>query len=120
MEKLLKSKLEAAKELKLLTKNIRELSPKTEYYKFNSMFDERQQIIEKINAINTEINQARAGENFIETSEMKALNKEIKEIFTEIFYTDNTIRKNISNELKEVKQKLNHPETHTNKINIKA
>lgn len=120
MEKLLKSKLEAAKELKLLTKNIRQLSPKTEYDKFNSMFDERQQIIEKINAISTEINEAKANANFIETSEMKSLNKELKEIFAEIFDTDNIIRKNISNELKEVKQKLNRPEAHSNTINIKA
>ena len=120
MEKLLKSKLEAAKELKLLTKNIRQLSPKTEYDKFNSMFDERQHIIEKIKAISVEINEAKDDANFIETNEIKALNKEIKEVFAEIFDTDNIIRKNISNELKEVKQKLNHPETHLNTINIKA
>ena len=120
MEKLLQNKLKSANELKLLTKEIRELSPKIEYDKLNYMFDERQQLIEKINTINIGISEAKSKTNFIETSEMKTLRKEIKEVFAEIFDIDNIIRKNISSELKDVKKKLNHPETFTNSINIKA
>ena len=82
MEELLKIKLKAAKELKLLTKEIRELSPKTEYDKVNSMLGERQQLIEKINTINLRINEAKNNANFIESNEIKTLNKEIKNVFS--------------------------------------
>ena len=120
MEELLKIKLKAAKELKLLTKEIMELSLKTEYDKVNSMLGERQQFIEKINTINLRISEAKNNVNFIESKEIKTLNNEMKNVFSEIFETDNIIRKNINTELKDVKQKLNHPETQTNSLNLKA
>lgn len=120
MEELLKSKLKAAKELKLLTEEIRELSLKTEYIKANSMFDERQQLIEKINTINDRIKEAKNNLDFIESNQIKKLSKEIREIFNEIFKTDNIIRKNINNELIDVKKKLNHPEVYTKSVNIKV
>lgn len=119
MEELLKTKLKAAKELKLLTKEIMELSLKTEYDKVNSMLGERQQFIEKINTINLKINEAKTNVNFMESNEIKKLNKEIKNVFSEIFEIDNIIRKNINSSLKDVKEKLNHPQT-SKSVNIKA
>lgn len=116
MESLLINKLEAVKELRNYTKEIIELSLKIEYNKVNSMIDERQQFIEKINTINEEIKNS----NFSETSKVKNIKKEIREILKETADMDNIIRKNISNELKNVKKSLNQPDNHSKALNIKA
>ena len=67
-----------------------------------------------------EINKIKDAENITEIAEIKELNTEIKQIFAAIFHEDSIIRKDISNELKAVRQKLNRPEERTNVINIKA
>lgn len=116
MEKLLKEKLEAAKELRSFTMEIKELSLKTDYTKVNSMIEERQQYIEKINILNAKIN----NENNSNALDTEGLKKEIREVFMEISQVDNFIRNNINNELKIVKKNLNQPEASTYTLNIKA
>lgn len=121
MEELLKIKLVAASELKNFTNKIMRLSLKTEYNTVNSMIEERQYHIEKINRINEEINRAaECGVSLEETGKAKDLKKEIREIFNEIYEMDNIIRKNINNELKSVKSNLNKPEEPVRLVNIKA
>lgn len=119
MEKLLKEKLEAAKELRSFTMEIKELSLKTDYTKVNSMIEERQQYIEKINILNAKINNEN-NSNALDTEGIKKLKKEIREVFMEISQVDNFIRNNINNELKIVKKNLNQPEASTYTLNIKA
>lgn len=116
MEELLKNKLEAANELRNFTKEIMDLSLKTEYDKVNFMIDQRLQFIEKINAINEKIKNC----SFEETCEIKEIKNEIRETFKEIADMDNLIRKNLNEELKDVKKNLNQPEVTTKLINIKA
>lgn len=121
MEKLLKNKFEAVVELKNFTKEISAHSVKTEYDKVNSMIEERQQYIKKINGINEEINKAtELCSSFTESDEIKNLRKEIREVLKETVEMDNLIRKNISNELKSVKNILNQPEKSKKMVNIKA
>ena len=118
MEELLRTKLEAATKFKKLTSDINELSLKTDYDKVNSLIEERQQLIDGINALNDKIIEEKNNKNYVESVTVKRLNKEIQEIFAEIYETDNTIRKNINNELKTVKEKLNQP-TNAKSVNIK-
>lgn len=119
MEELLKSKLIEAMELKKITFDINELSLKTDYNKVNLLIEERQKFIDRINVINDRIIEEKNSNNYIESEDIKKLNKEIQKIFTEIHEADNIIRKNINTELKIVKEKLNHPEAYTKSINIK-
>jgi hypothetical protein len=118
MEELLKTKLKAAKELKKLTSVVNELSLIIDYNKVNLLIDERQKYIDKVNIINDKINKAKSNTNYIETDEMRKINKELSRIFTEIYEMDNLIRKNINTELKAVKEKLAHAETKV-VVNIK-
>jgi hypothetical protein len=118
MEELLRNKLEAAKELKNLTSFINELSLIIDYNQVNSLLDERQQYIDKINVINEKISEVKSKENYVETNEIKKLNKDISRVFTEIYEIDKVIRKNINTELKSVKEKLNYSETNI-VVNIK-
>lgn len=120
MDKLLKNKLEAAIDLRNFTNEIKDLSPKTDYSKVNSMLGEREKLIESINTINSRIKDAIKDKNFVETKEMKVLNKKTKQVFTEISEIDTIIRKNINSELKIVKDKLNRPEESSKMVNIKA
>ncbi|HBD64641.1 MAG TPA: hypothetical protein DC038_09425 [Clostridiales bacterium] len=121
MEELLKKKLEAAMEMKNFTEEIRSLSPKTDYDKINSMLDERQVRIENINAINEEIKKKEElYSKFGEFGKFDYLKKEIREVFKETAEIDNLIRKNLNDELKNVKSILNQPEEPTRLINIKA
>ncbi|MDD4090017.1 MAG: hypothetical protein PHP29_10045 [Tissierellia bacterium] len=118
MKELLKNKLNAAEELKKLTSVISELSLIIDYNKVNSLIDERQQYIDKVNIINDRINEAKSNTNYIETDETRKLNKELNRVFREIYEIDNVIRKNINTELKTVKEKLARSETNA-VINIK-
>lgn len=121
MEELLKNKLKAAKELVNFTKEIMEISLITDYDRVHSMIDERQQYIEKINIINEKMNEfSKIDENLVESSKVKNLKQEIRETFKEIAELDNSIRKNINNELISVKKSLNQPEALLGQINIKA
>lgn len=118
MEELLIKKIETAKELRSHTKEIMSMPLKTEYMKVSAMIDERQSYIEKIDRINAELKEL--DKNFIETNEIKALKKELREIFKEVSELDNLIRKNINDELKNVKKNLNQPETLSKTLNIKV
>lgn len=119
MEKLLKEKLKAAQKLKIFTEEIMVLSLKTDYIKVNSMIDQRQQRIEKINNINEEIYKKN---NSIEKDieQIDSLKKEIREVFKDIVEIDKLMHNNITNELKIVKKKLNQPEELINSLNIKV
>jgi soluble cytochrome b562 len=119
MEELLKEKLNAAKELKIFTEEILEMSLKTDFIKVDSMIEQRQQYIDEISHINEEINNI---SNVVvkDTDEIVDFKKEIREIFIEIAEIDKLIRTNINNELKSVKKSLNQPETLINTLNIKA
>ena len=119
MEELLRNKLKAATKLKKLTLDINELSLKTDYDKVNSLIEERQQFIDGINVLNDKIIEEKNNKNYMESENTKKLNKEIQEIFAEIYATDNTIRRNINNELKTVNEKLNQPEAKAKSVNIK-
>ncbi len=118
MEKLLIEKIETAKELRSHTKKIISMPLKTEYLKVSEMIDERQSYIEKIDSINAELNEL--DKSFVETNEIKALKRELRQIFKEVSELDNLIRRNINDELKNVKKNLNQPETLSKSLNIKA
>ena len=115
MEELLKSKLEAARELKEFTEKTMNLSLKTEYDKVDTTIEHRKIYIEKINSINEKL----SGSNPVESNEVKEIKKEIRAIFKEISDMDNQIRKNINAELKDVKKNLNQPDKFQS-LNIQA
>jgi len=121
MEELLKSKLKTAIELKKFTTKIRDSSLTPQYDTVNTMLDERQKMIDNINSINEKINNEKTDktDKIVKSKELINIDKEIKEVFTEIVELDNLIRKNIINSLKDVKEKLNHPQT-SKTVNIKA
>ncbi|MGD9568596.1 MAG: hypothetical protein AB7V48_09750 [Sedimentibacter sp.] len=120
MEELLKEKLEVTKELRSFTKQILDVSLKTEYDKVNSMIEERQEYIDKINKINEKIIEIENKEaNYTYSKDTRIIKKEIRLVFSEISDMDNLIRKNINNELKNVKSILIQPES-TKLVNIKA
>lgn len=121
MEKLLRDKLEAVRELRSFTKEIMALSSKTEYDEVNSMLDERQRRIEKIDNINKDIDTIEKSSGSItESGEIRNLKNETREAIREIAEMDNLIRKNINDELKGVKNILNQPEASSGLVNIKA
>lgn len=121
MEELLKSKLDLVKELKNFTKEIMGISPKNEYDKVNSMIDERQKYIEKINELNAKISEIENKDIKISHSDdVKTIKKEMRLIFSEIADMDNLIRKNINDELKNVKKNLNQPEATSKSLNVKV
>lgn len=119
MEKLYEQKLEIAMKLKSFTEEILKMSLKTDYIKVDSMIEQRQQYIDKINYVNEEINNKN---NVLvkDSDKIANLKKELREVFKEISEIDKLIRNNINNELKDVKKKLNQPETLINSLNIKA
>jgi hypothetical protein len=118
MEELLQSKLKAAEEFKELTQKVNESSINTEHTIIDSLIDKRQEIIDNINRINLTIKKEKSNADYIETDEIKRINKEISSVFIEAYEIDNLIRKNINNEIKTIKKKLNHPDADT-KVNIK-
>lgn len=121
MEELLRKKLEAVVELRSFTIEISKLSPKTDYEKISAMIDGRQRYIEKINALGEEISKKEELYSKVgEADKFSSLKKEIRELFRETAETDNMIRKNLNEELKNVKTILNQPEESVRLINIKA
>ncbi|WMJ78633.1 MULTISPECIES: hypothetical protein [unclassified Sedimentibacter] len=121
MDKLLEEKKEAAIELRNFTKEIIAVSLKTEYEKANSMIDERKKHIEKINSINTAIEEYYKDYDYADSESAIKAKKEIRAIFAEIAEMDKTIRKKINVELKDIKNILIQPEQHSKKtLNIRA
>ena len=120
MLELLNEKMEMAKKLIFLTKEISAMSLKTEYNKVNSMLDERQSLIENINNINTKLKELIQNDTFKETNEIKKLKNKLREIFKEINELDNVIRGNINDELRNVKKILNKPDSPSRLLNLKA
>jgi lipoate-protein ligase A len=121
MKELLDSKLKAAREFKNITIKTASLSMKTDYEKVNLLIEERQEHIEKINVINEEISKAEEPcSSFTESDEIKRLKSEICEVFKETAEMDKLIRKNVNDELKNLKNILNQPETFTKLVNIRA
>ncbi len=122
MDKLLEEKKEAAIELRNFTKEIIAVSLKTEYEKANSMIDERKKHIEKINSINTAIEEYPYKDyDYADSESAIKAKKEIRAIFAEIAEMDKTIRKKINVELKDIKKILIQPEQHSKKtLNIRA
>lgn len=116
LENLLKEKLLLASFLKSLTKEIIALSSKQNYEKINLMLDERQAIIDKINLIDKDIKT----QNQTEDNKIKELKKQLKTIFIETAKLENLLRKNIIEELKQVKKNLNQQQAPSNSLNIKA
>lgn len=114
MEELLKNKLKAVKELKVFTENIKEMSLTSHYQLVNTMLEERQRLMDDINLINEKIN---LGENPHQSKQGKSLNKEIKELFVEISELDNLIRRNINDNLKNIRDKLQLKDT--GRVNIR-
>lgn len=116
MEKLLNEKLEAILALKSFTEEIMGVSLKTDYDKVNSMIEERQSYIEKINNISEKIS-----ENLNDNKkEYRELKREIRESLKEVADMDNLIRKNINNELNNTKNILNQPINQAGALNFKA
>lgn len=120
MLELLNEKMEMAKKLSFLTQEISTISLKTEYTKVNSMLDERQALIEKINNVNTKLKELIQNDTFKETSEIKEIKIKLREIFKEISELDNVIRGNINDELRNVKRILNKPDSPSRLLNLKA
>lgn len=116
----MKNKLYASKEFMGIASEISSLSTRMEYEKISLLMEKRQQYIEEINAMDKEIKAQEAMEEYIESNEDKKLKNEIHKTFKEIVNIDNTIRKNINIELKNLKNILNQPETSASIVNIKA
>jgi len=120
MVNLIRDKLEAVNKLKDFTIEILHTSPKDDD-RISSMIEKRQKYMDSINLINEEIeNHSKYNsDKYLETEEIKMLNNEIKSSIQEIINLDKEIRKNISYELKNIKTKLNQPETSFRSVNIK-
>lgn len=116
MESLFKSKLEAVERLKSFTREITELSFRTDYENVNSMVEKRKEFINEVSEIDEKIKK----QNVIkDTDEVKNIKKLIKQSVQEIIEMDKQIRKNLNDEIKIVKAKLNEP-TSSGQLNIKA
>jgi hypothetical protein len=117
MENLLKSKLEAVERLKSYTREITELSLRTDYENVNSMVEKRKEFINAVNEIDEKIKKIN---NLKETNEVKNIKKLINQSVQEIIEMDKQIRKNLSDEIKIVKARLNEPVSSSGQLNIKA
>lgn len=120
MEELLKKKLAFVNELKLFTKEIMDVSVKTEYAKVDSMLEQREKHIESINNINDQINELKENVPNIGGKEILKLKCEIREVFKEVYDMDNLIRKNINSELLNIRNILNQPLEKSKTLNVKA
>jgi hypothetical protein len=117
MEDLFKSKLEAVERLKSFTMEITELSLKTDYEDVNSMVEKRKDYIVAVSEIDEKIKKI---SNLIETDEVKNIKKLINQSVQEIIEMDKQIRKNLSDEIKIVKARLNEPISSSGQLNFKA
>lgn len=121
MIELFRKKLELVNDLKIYTNEIMLLSTKTDDKKISFMIEERQKYIETINIINHKIDKCLLSnvDDLKQVNEINNLKVSIRESIKEIINMDKEIRKNVSDELKIVKSKLNQPETKSKLVNIK-
>lgn len=117
MENLFKSKLEAVERLNSFTREIAELSLKTDYDNVNSMVEKRNEYIVAVREIDEKIKKMNSTND---TDEIKSIKKLINQSVQEIIEMDKQIRKNLSDEIKLVKAKLNEPASSLGQLNIKA
>lgn len=117
MENLFKSKLEAVEKLKNFTKEITVLSLKTDYENVNSMVEKRKEYIMAVKEIDEKIKKMNV---LNDTEEVKNIKKLIKQSVSETIEMDKQIRKNLNDEIKVVKAKLNEPASSSGLLNIKA
>jgi ArsR family metal-binding transcriptional regulator len=116
MENLFKSKLEAVERLKSFTREITELSLRTDYENVNSMVEKRKEYIIAVSEIDEKIKM----NNLKDTDEVKNIKKLINQSVQETIEMDKQIRKNLSDEIKIVKSRLNEPVSSSGQLNIKA
>ncbi len=118
---LLKKKLNALQSLKNYTKDILTLSAKFDDEKISSMIAERQKFMDDIDLINVEIDKCIDAnkDSYVETDEVRFVKHEIIETIRDIMNMDKVIRKGVNDELINVKNQLNHPETATKSLNVK-
>lgn len=119
MKSLLIDKLAAVEKIKSYTAEIILLSPKTDSEAISQMIEDRQKYIDEINNINNKIEAFIQGNSCQETKEIKSLKNNIKECILSIIEMDKDLRKNINEELKSLKDKLNQPEAYSKIFNIK-
>lgn len=117
MENLLRSKLEAVERLKNFTKEILELSLKTDYENVNSMVEKRKEYIGAVSEIDEKIKKMNQSED---TDEVKNIKKLINQSVQETIEMDKQLRKKLSDEIRDVKTKLNKPASSTGLLNSKA
>lgn len=117
MENLFKSKLEAVERLKCFTMEITELSLRTDYENVNSMVEKRKEFIDAVREIDEKIKEIN---NLKETDEVKNIKKLINQSVQETIEMDKQIRKNLSDEIKIAKARLNEPSSSSGQLNIKA
>lgn len=117
MENLFKSKLEAVERLNSFTREIAELSLKTDYDNVNSMVEKRIEFINAVSEIDEKIKKVNSTKD---TDEVKNIKKLINQSVQEIIEMDKQIRKNLNDEIKVVKTKLNEPSSSLGQLNIKA
>lgn len=122
MVELVRKKLEAVKELRSFTLEILGTSPRIDEEKLSRMIDERQKYMDYVTSINAEIelHMKTNPPDSEEEGEIKELNSQIRELFKEMVSLDKEIRKNITDELKVVKEQLNQPRQSPGTVNIKA
>ncbi len=117
MENLFKSKLEAVKRLKSFTREITELSLRTDYENVNSMVEKRKEYINAVSEIDEKIKKMNS---LKDTDEVKNIKKLINQAVQETIEMDKQIRKNLNDEIKVVKDRLNEPTSSLGQLNIKA
>jgi len=120
MEKLCMEKLQTIINLNEFTKKIKELSFKSDYEKINSMVEERQLYMNKIDEIDEKIEEFKNINNHQETNEIKYIKKNIKKLIVEIIEMDKDIRKSLNDEMKIVNSSLNKTENPSKLLNFKA
>jgi len=120
MINLLQEKLEAAENLRNYTKQILLLSTKKDFKEINSMIENRTKYKEIIDSVDEKIKKLKCDEDFCEDSVIvKNLKDDIRKSINLTIDMDKKIRKNINDELKNTKEKLNQPEKST-KLNLKV
>lgn len=121
MENLYKKKLEAVEDLKLFTEKIMNLSFKIEYQKAEAMIDERADYYAKVKEADDKIKESIDNTTgYKETSQIKNIKSLIRKSLEETIEMDKCIRKNLNEELKNVKLSLNQPSTSSKVLNVKA
>lgn len=120
MEELLLEKLSAIKKLKGITEEMLSISLKNDYDKINKLIDERQKCMDDTNIIIEKINMLTENKEYSKSNTLKSVEKEVRDICTEINNMDKSIRKNINDELDGIRHNLYKPNDYSKLINIKA